>query len=482
MVAPVARQVKGVLPIAQLLSVPERRDTLPGTMADARGTPTRSVLVISPFIWEAGWGKGKPTVYYCLRGFQEAGYDVHVLTCTNRDKDTEILDGLTVHYIRIPLNVVDFDYDAVTSFLTHVRTGSASLARHTRFRLWWLQFVLLGCRRAAAVAERIQPILTYGVNNPGIPVAVHVARRRGIPCFARIMGSEIAQAAGLAPDGGARAGESAPFHVPWYRMLALWLVRFDELLAFKLPTDARIVTDDGQIGRRAILDWLGVPPERLWLWRNGVDKQALAAAPDRLAARRALGIDADRPVVLWVSQLTDWKRPGLLVEAAPTVLAACPRTLFLVVGDGPERERLAARAAELGVGSAVRFEGFVARADVPPYYRSADVFVAAYRRSNVSNTLLEAMAAGLPAVTVDNGLTGEVARDGVNSLLVQEEQLGELGARVIDVLSDADLAQQLSDGARAFAERHLETWDERIAREMEAIAAIVARRGSDAQE
>jgi glycosyltransferase involved in cell wall biosynthesis len=447
---------------------------MPETTA-AAPSGARRVLVVTPFVWEGGMGRGKPTVYYTLRGFQHAGYEVHVVTATHRrDQVAESCDGLHVHYFHIPIAVGPFAFDAWHSFLTLVRAEPSAVLRHARFRLWWLQFVVLGVRRALAVARAHPPAFTYGVNNPGIPVTWWVARRLGVPTFGRIMGSEIAQLAGVDRDDPA-ATRRRPDPAT---AVKLALARFDELLAFKLPTDALIVTDDGQIGPRTVIHWLGVPADRLWLWRNGIDLDRFRGAPDRDGARRELGIDRGRPVVLWVSQLIDWKQPHLLVDALPAVVAAAPEALCVVVGDGPARGEMERRAAALGVGDRVRFAGFVDQSRVPLYYRAADVFVACYRRANVSNTLLEAMASGLAVVTLDNGRTREVVRHEENGLLVDPAHPETLGPAVARVLADPALRAALGQGASHWARDHLDTWDERIAREVRGIEAILARRGT----
>jgi phosphatidylinositol alpha-1,6-mannosyltransferase len=252
-------------------------------------------------------------------------------------------------------------------------------------------------------------------------------------------------------------------------------VRFDELAAFKLPCDAWVVTDDGQVGRRTLTEWLGVPPDRLWLWRNGVDKARYEAAPGRAAARHLLGVDPDELVVLWASQLTDWKHPERLLDALPELARSVPRLRALIVGDGPERAALERRAERLGVADRVRFEGFVAHDAMVQYYRASDAFVALYDRANVSNTLLEAMLAGLPVVALDNGRTREVVRDGRTGLLVDPERLADLAPTLARILADDLLREALGCGAERWADDNLLSWDERIAREIDAIEDLAAR-------
>ncbi|MCC7020528.1 MAG: glycosyltransferase family 4 protein [Ardenticatenales bacterium] len=449
----------------------------------ARGASTTApvLLVATPFIWEAGPHKGKPTVFHALRGFQRAGWDVHVLCATNRRGIVESsVDGVTVHYFRIPLDRVDFVYDAEHSYLSRVRGEDRAIVRHLKFRLWWLQFVVLGIVRAEGLARQLRPAATYGVNNPGIPIAAWIGRRRGIPSFGRIMGSVFVQhVRGILATGSDTpgVGTTAPASNRVRRALAwtkLWLARFDELLAFRLPTGAVIVTDDGTIDAAEITAWLGVPAARLRLWRNGTDAAWVASAPDRPAARAALGIPTDAPVLVWVSQLVDIKRADRLIDALPAVAAAVPDVVALIVGDGPARPALERRAAALGVAGRIRFAGFVARDALPTYLRAADAFVALYDYSNLSNTLLEALVAGLPVVTLANGRTGDVVTDGRNGLLLPPDVADPIAPALIRILSDDALRAELAAGASRYAASSLVSWDERIDREVAAVTAIVA--------
>jgi len=361
-----------------------------------------------------------------------------------------------VHYFHVPFNPVDFEYDAQESFLSLVRNEPNLWKRHLKFRLFWLQFVVFGWQRAWEVARLYPPSLAYGVTNCGIPVSYLLARICRIPTFSRIMGSPLGQ---------------------WKRStLKLWLARFDELLAFKLPCSAVIMTDDGTIDAETITGWLGVPPERLWLWRNGIDKAMFLEAPDRTAARQALQLDPGWKIVLWVSQLVDWKHPERLVDAVPQVTKRCPEARFLIIGDGPERGALEQRAQVLGAANSVRFDGFVARDRLPLYFRASDVFTAFYDYSNVSNSLLEAMLSGNAVVTLDNGHTRDVVQHLKNGLLVDPARLPDIPDALVRVLNDDDLRLTLGRNAAADADRILLTWDERIAREIAAIEAILARR------
>jgi glycosyltransferase involved in cell wall biosynthesis len=138
---------------------------------------------------------------------------------------------------------------------------------------------------------------------------------------------------------------------------------------------------------------------------------ARRARPDA-ALRAALGVAA--PMVLAVGRLVPIKGHDVLVRASAIAGARAGRPLELVVlGDGPERERLRALAARLGV--ALRLPGRVPRRDVAAHLRAADVFVqpsrvtAGGRSEGLPVAALEALAVGLPVIASDSGGLAELA-------------------------------------------------------------------------
>lgn len=414
----------------------------------------RRVLFIAPFIWEAGPYIGKPTIYNIMRGFQRAGYEVHVVSATNRPGlHEQVFEGLKIHYFRLPLPLLACRYDAMASFLTLVRTSGHPYKQHLRYRLFWLQFLLLGTRRALQVSRRFPPKLTYGIMNTGVPVAYFLARRRRIPNFSRITGSAILHYL------------DSP--------LRLWLARFDEYLAFKLPCSGLIITRDGSTSEEEIHDQLRIPSERIWLWRNGVDKDSFTLPSAPTSLRSSLGLEADARMVLSVSQLVDVKRIDLLIEAIPEVVAEDPRARFVIVGEGPEKGALQRRVRNLGVSSFVRFAGSVPREQIPAYYQAADVFAAFYPYANISNSLLEAMLSGNAVVTLDNGHTSDVIRHLENGFLVSRKDLGRIPAALLQILRDDALRERLGRAAREYARSTLQTWEERIQEEINRIEGVL---------
>jgi sugar transferase (PEP-CTERM/EpsH1 system associated) len=144
---------------------------------------------------------------------------------------------------------------------------------------------------------------------------------------------------------------------------------------------------------------------------NGVDTEAYRPDVDGARVRVDLGIAQDAFVVGVVGRLDPIKNHAVLFEAFAGVRESVPDAVLLVIGDGPESERLS-RAA----GTGVRLLGN--RNDLPQLLGALDVFVLPSLNEGISNTILEAMAAALPVVATGVGGTPELIGDGSTGTLV----------------------------------------------------------------
>jgi glycosyltransferase involved in cell wall biosynthesis len=160
---------------------------------------------------------------------------------------------------------------------------------------------------------------------------------------------------------------------------------------------------------------LGVAEDRLRVISNTVDAGRFDLGQDRVALRARHGIEADANVVLTVARLDpgeQYKGYDTVLRALPLLQAAVGPVCYLVVGAGGDLARLQALTAELGVGDAVRFCGFVPDAELPGYYRMADVFAMPSRAEGFGIVFLEAMACGVPVIGGDEDGTRDALADG----------------------------------------------------------------------
>ncbi len=224
-----------------------------------------------------------------------------------------------------------------------------------------------------------------------------------------------------------------------------------------------------------------VSPSRLEIVQNGVDAEAFRQDPHvRAAARAELGAKPE------MEEEFLWLAAGRLdpVKDYPTLLQAMTRVpapaRLLIAGSGPLEAGLRALAGRLGLAERVRFLGFCG--DIARWMQAADGFVLASRREGLPMVLLEAAAAGLPAVATDIPGTREAIVDGQTGRLAAPGDPAALAAamKTIMQLSGAERAA-MSAHARQRAvkqfgiEAVLDRWERLYAETMAARARSTAR-------
>jgi sugar transferase (PEP-CTERM/EpsH1 system associated) len=196
--------------------------------------------------------------------------------------------------------------------------------------------------------------------------------------------------------------------------------------------------------RRWLIEEIGINAARILRIYNGVDTVRYAPG-DRREARAALGIRTDQLVVGTVGRLDPVKDQAGLLHAFARLRAT--DAVLVVVGDGPCREDLHRQAAALELGDRVRFLG--ARHDVPQVLRALDLFVLSSVGEGISNTILEAMATGLPVVATRVGGNPELVVDGTTGRLVPRQEPEALAAAIAGYLENPE--RRLDHGTQARA-------------------------------
>jgi glycosyltransferase involved in cell wall biosynthesis len=201
----------------------------------------------------------------------------------------------------------------------------------------------------------------------------------------------------------------------------------------------------------------GIPPERVHLIPNGVDPRSFrpASPKERADVRRALGLECQR-LVLCVGRLSPEKNPlGLLEAWAAVDEAVREGSLLALVGDGPLRATLTDSVAAKGLSESVQIVG--ERNDVACWMRAADLYVLASYTEGLSNTLLEAMASGLPVVSTRVSGSIETVEGAGAGLLVDVGRVDRLSEAMARMLTDTALRERMGQAGRALIEAKYST-------------------------
>ncbi len=192
----------------------------------------------------------------------------------------------------------------------------------------------------------------------------------------------------------------------------------------------------------------GIPPERIRFIPNGVDvRQFHPATPEqRIAARLELGLNCER-LVLYVGRLSQEKNPlGLLDAWAAVDTQSREGALLAFVGDGPEWSQVQAKAQSSDLAEAVVLAG--ARSDVATWYRAADVFVISSHNEGLANTMIEAMAAGLPVISTRVSGSTVLLEPLAAGVVVDVGDMVQLAGAIESLLQDEPLRSRLGENAR----------------------------------
>jgi len=358
-----------------------------------------------------GGGAGTATAALA-REFASLGVDVRVLTSAFGDLPArESTHGFTI--VRIPAGRRRADRCTVPEMILFMLSAAFHVLRITH-----------GWRPDATLAF-------FGI--PGGPVAYWLRLCRRIPYLVSLRGGDVP---------GHQAAQLARHH-----RLTRPLIRF----VWRAAT--AVVANSEGLRREALAT---APDLTIPVIPNGVDTtqfQPPLGGPGSVPAAPLAGGPGSAPAtspptlrLLFVGRLSPEKSLPVVLAA----LATLPKSVswsFTIAGDGPQRPHLETEAARLGLTPRVHFTGWVARDRLLPLYQAADLFVFASTDEGMPNTVLEAMACGLPVIATRIAGCEDLVEDGTTGLLVPPGNAAAI-AQAITLLA-ADPARRTAMAAAA---------------------------------
>jgi len=136
------------------------------------------------------------------------------------------------------------------------------------------------------------------------------------------------------------------------------------------------------------------------------------------------------------------------VDQVLHVVSSIPESALVIVGDGPERKKLAQQARKLRIQERVLFTGALPIEMVHSVLRVSDIFVLASSVENFPHVILEAMAAGLPVVATRVGGVPEIVQHGMNGLLIEPNKPTSLREAIQGLLADTKLRERIRKGVQ----------------------------------
>jgi len=236
----------------------------------------------------------------------------------------------------------------------------------------------------------------------------------------------------------------------------------------------------GSMNRRYYLHY-GVPQERIFDMPYAVDNgffQRLArnAQRNRESLRSSLGLEPNRPVILYASKFETRKRPDVLLGAYRQLSSdgvSEPYPYLLLIGDGKERAPIQETAYSLG-WSCIKFLGFKNQTELPQYYDLCDVFVLPSEFEPWGLVVNEVMNAGKAVIVSDRvGAGPDLVKQGLNGYIVPVGDVEALADRLRFITSNPDVCKKM--GCESLKQISAWGFDQDRNGLLEAVASVVER-------
>ena len=203
----------------------------------------------------------------------------------------------------------------------------------------------------------------------------------------------------------------------------------------------------GENMRMNLIRNCGFPEDRVISIPTGVDRKFFEIKRNKDVAVK-YGLSKNSPVITNVGILRSVKGHEVTFKAVKPVIKTVPEAKFLIVGDGPARERLENLVDELGIREYVIFTGFVK--SIPEIYSFSDIAVLSSWSEGLPQSLIQAMAAGVPVVATTVGGVPEVVIHEETGILVEAGDSEGLAEGIIRLLKNPELCKRLTEKAKQY--------------------------------
>ena len=204
------------------------------------------------------------------------------------------------------------------------------------------------------------------------------------------------------------------------------------------------------------LEGIGCPAEKIRLQRTGIPLEHWTFK------ERTVPPKDGKWQFLQACRLIEKKGIPTAMKAFKAVREKYPNAVFKIAGEGPLLDRLALKASELGIAESVEFCGFLRQDELRAAVYDSHVFIHPSQmgpdgnREGVPNSMLEAMASGLPVLATNHGGIPEAVEDGVSGQLVEERDAEGMASAALNLLANPEHYQKLSTGAERAVKANFE--------------------------
>lgn len=294
---------------------------------------------------------------------------------------------------------------------------------------------------------------------------VLAARRLGIPIILEVNGD-------IVEDYQRRGIELSPLQWKVANRITTWTYNSAD----------HVIAVDEAVKERIVQRW-EIDPAHVTVVQNGAEYDLFAAVHDSRTVREKFGLAPDAALVTFVGGFKPWHGADVLTQAFRTVKEQVPAAQLVFIGDGPEREKTAHLASEMGLNGEVKFTGRVLQTDVAEILSISEIAVAPYRidrwRELAGLKVYDYLSAGKAIVASARNGRHPVLDHLETGYLVPPSDPAALAQALLHLLQDTSLRRRLGQNGQALA-RQKYTWDHTVARIVAICRAQIAHRAGGA--
>ncbi len=222
---------------------------------------------------------------------------------------------------------------------------------------------------------------------------------------------------------------------PQKSLICRWIVKYT-------IKKADMITCDCQKVKNEIIELAGYPEDKIVVFPRGIDLLLFNPQKDGSGIRKNLGWERNKILIMTRSFYPVY-RIDLFIEALPKIIKAEPSTRVILMGTGPEEDKLKMIIKHKNLDNFIHFARLAPNSEMPHYLNASDIYVSSSLSDGTSLSLLEAMACGLPVVVTKVPAIMEWVKDKVNGLVVPKENITALSNAIISLLKNSFFREKM---------------------------------------
>jgi glycosyltransferase involved in cell wall biosynthesis len=229
--------------------------------------------------------------------------------------------------------------------------------------------------------------------------------------------------------------------------IEVWRITKPGLRKALISADQLLAVSD--FSRVRMADSLGIRPEKIGLLPNTFDADRFQPGPRPVELLQRYGLKGTEPVILTVARLAQteqYKGYDNVLLGLPEVLRRFPEARYVLVGDGPDRDRVIALARRLGVSDRLIMAGYVPNEELVDHYNLCDVFAMPSKGEGFGIVFLEALACGKAVIAGNKDASSEALLGGELGQLVDPDNPDAIAAAICSALSKTTSTALLGPG------------------------------------